>query len=223
MMDAPGCHKITLGIVDNDVWTLRALVLFIRQVMSDVSIIWAVASARNAMDQIGQRCPDVLLADMSLGQMDGVALTRKLRLKNQQTGVVAMTSFPLDDYASVIAEAGAQALVGKNDPESIVRLIRSVANGHVGDPIGDVHFYTAKDIYLRMARVSRNGVLTLTDKERNLIELCAKGMTSEKIAIKTGLAQSTVNNRFQRICDKLGVSNRMQMISSYYEAYRPKH
>ena len=116
MFEAMGIRMKTLGVVDNDRFALCALKAYLDQTLDGITLAWMTEHANTAIARCvtGER-PDVLLVDMSMGDIDGVSVIRTIRERDRHTSLVAMTSFPLDEYAADAATAGAQAIVSKND------------------------------------------------------------------------------------------------------------
>lgn len=77
---------------------------------------------------VGVERPEILLTDMSMPDMDGIALTRRIREHDGRIRILAMTSFPLDEYAEDVAQAGAQGIVPKGRPGEILAAIRTLAH-----------------------------------------------------------------------------------------------
>ncbi|NMM94300.1 response regulator transcription factor [Bifidobacterium oedipodis] len=212
----------SIGIVDNDPWALNALASFLTHAMPDIRIRWAARCPQQALQLFTANSVDAVIVDMSLGDIDGVALTKEIRLRDSHTPIMGITAFPLEDYAKPLAQAGAQALVGKDDPGVMAGVLRQMLNNGVGQTVCGIPFESAQQAFRRLSR-RQQSTDTLTAKEKQLIELCAQGKTSECIARELNLSAATVNNRFARICSKMGVSNRMQMVASYLTDGRAKH
>ena len=128
-----GIRMKTLGVVDNDRFALCALKAYLDQTLDGITLAWMTEHANTAIARCmtGER-PDVLLVDMSMGDIDGVSVIRTIRERDRHTSLVAMTSFPLDEYAADAATAGAQAIVSKNDLQGLQDTIRLAATGGTG-------------------------------------------------------------------------------------------
>ena len=101
MFEAMGIRMKTLGVVDNDRFALCALKAYLDQTLDGITLAWMTEHANTAIARCvtGER-PDVLLVDMSMGDIDGVSVIRTIRERDRHTSLVAMTSFPLDEYAA---------------------------------------------------------------------------------------------------------------------------
>lgn len=214
----------TIAVVDNDRWTLHALLSFLSLRLPEAQVAWTASSAAQASRLLLERPhPDVLLIDMALGAVGGVDLIADMRRRSSILPVVAMTAFPLEEYAAAASRAGAQSLVSKGEPMAMVDAIRQVAVGGVGDPVAGICFddtMSASHRLLSDGTRKRQNCAGLSMRESELIELCSQGFTSKQIARMTGLSTATVNNHFQRICDRLGAANRIQMVSIFLKSPR---
>lgn len=199
-----GIRMKTLGVVDNDGFALCALKAYLDQTLDGITLAWMTEHANTAIARCmtGER-PDVLLVDMSMGDIDGVSVIRTIRERDRRTSLVAMTSFPLDEYAADAATAGAQAIVSKNDLQGLQDTIRLAATGGTGSFEG-LRFPTAAQAFARILREPKTGIARLSGREIEIIELCRQGDTSTLIAERTGLTVASVNTYLQRACEKLG-------------------
>ena len=108
--------------VDNDVMVLAMLLRYCEHYLQDISIAWCTDSGLNAISRCRSgACPDVIVVDMSMGSLDGSSIDgpttiHRIREYGEKPSIVAMTSFPLKEYAEKAASAGAQALVSKAEP-----------------------------------------------------------------------------------------------------------
>lgn len=223
MFEAMGIRMKTLGVVDNDRFALCALKAYLDQTLDGITLAWMTEHANTAIARCvtGER-PDVLLVDMSMGDIDGVSVIRTIRERDRHTSLVAMTSFPLDEYAADAATAGAQAIVSKNDLQGLQDTIRLAATGGMGSFEG-LRFPTAAQAFARILREPKTGIARLSGREIEIIELCRQGNTSTLIAERTGLTVASVNTYLQRACEKLGAKNRVQLVSMWLELSRPRH
>ena len=194
-----GIRMKILGVVDNDGFALYALKAYLDQTLDGITLAWMTEHANTAIARCmtGER-PDVLLVDMSMGDIDGVSVIRTIRERDRRTSLVAMTSFPLDEYAADAATGGTGSFEG-------------------------LRFPTAAQAFARILREPKTGIARLSGREIEIIELCRQGDTSTLIAERTGLTVASVNTYLQRACEKLGARNRVQLVSMWLELSRPRH
>lgn len=213
----------TLGVVDNDMFALWAMKKYLARTLDGITPEWMTTRADTAIARCTMgRSPDVLLVGMPMCGIDGISVIRAIRERNRHTSMVAMTLFPLGEYASAVSMAGAQAIAGKNDPRGLRDTIRFVAMGGVGSFDG-IDFPTVDEAFSRILQEPKTGIALLTDREIEIIELCRRGDTSMLIAKRTGLAVASVNTYIQRACGKLGARNRTHLVSMWLELSRPRH
>lgn len=215
--------KKTMGLVDNDPFALSALSHYLQTALPDMRLLWSVGTGRAAVTRCADRrsCPAVLLVDMSMGDMDGLMTTRAIRERNGTTTIIAMTSFPLDEYAQEAALAGAQTIVRKKNPKEVAEIVITMASEAQAGKVAGIQFDTAKAAFERLSSGERSGISRLTKKEITIIDLCRCGKTSAQIAEELGISAVTVNKHIQMACEKLGAKNRIQLVSDWIELGRP--
>lgn len=122
----------TIGIMDNDRQALLAIASGLRKLLPDFRLLWAVDTATAAITRCTSRMtqPTVMLADMSMEDIAGIATCRTIRRETSNVAILAMSSFLLDTYASDAADAGTQGIVSKRDTRRIAKAIEAVAAGH---------------------------------------------------------------------------------------------
>ena len=215
---------MSLGIVDNDQFALRALVVFLTKALSSsFSVSWLAEDPETSISKFTRKPTDVLLVDMSLGAVDGTQVIRAIRERDKRVRMIAITSFPLHEYAQDAAKAGAQGIAGKNDLMAMVALIRTVATGGTGLDVADAHFETPEMAFSRISGGVDAPESGLTVRESAIIELCSKGCTTSDIANDFGISEATVNTHIQRACKKLGARNRVHLVALWMQLKKPRH
>lgn len=188
--------------------------------LTDVDDIDVVGTAENGLDAIRlaqQLAPDVVAMDLRMPDLDGIEATRRLHEHLPDLGVIVLTMF--EDDASVFAamRAGARGYLLKGaEQDEIVRAIRAVAAGEAifGPAIAQrivEHFSTG-------GGTTRSAFPTLTDRERQVLELIAAGRGNATIAQDLSLSLKTVRNHVSNIFTKLQVSDRAAAIIKAREA-----
>ncbi len=182
----------TLGVVDNDLFALWGMKEYLVHTLDGITLEWMATRADTAIARCAVgRGPDVLLVDMPMCDIDGISVIRAIRERNRHTGLVAMTSFPLGEYASAAAMARAQAITGKNDLQGLRG--RDQACGHGRGSFEEIGFPTVDEAFSRILQEPETGIALLTDREIEIIELCRRGDTSVLIAERIGLTVASVN------------------------------
>ena len=236
-----GMSGISLAIVDNDELTLRALMGYLRSCASQISVTWAVMKGATAV----RRCldsksrPDVLMVDMSLSDMNGVDVVHRIRRVTPYVPMLAITSFPLEQYARRVARAGAQGIIAKRNLAKIVAAVECVAGNGIwaqslpnGIESGD--FMTALHSHALLERADESddsevdnkglpafgGLPRLSAREQQILDMYAHGRTSVQVAELLGLSVNTVKTHTARVFAKLGVSNRGQAVAVWMSGHR---
>ena len=157
--------------------------------------------------------PDVVLVDMEMPEMDGIATTRKLRDRHPRMGILILTAYMGIRSVMRASASGAQGIVYKDDPASkICRWIREAAAGLPAGREPDVFAgtYFVRGV-LRSPIPVRAG--DLTDRERQVLGLYGKGYTTAMTASELGLSETTVKTHTQHVMTKLGAKNRVEAIA----------
>lgn len=182
-----------------------------------MEVVGQAADVADALRVVGETKPDVVLMDLDLGGESGVEATREIVRADPRVGVLVITMLGDDDslFASIRAGARGYLLKGAS-PTEIERAVRAVANGEVllGPQIAQ-----RAATYLTGSR-TRGGVVfpELTDREREVLDLVARGHDNAVIARRLVLSGKTVRNYVYGIITKLGVTDRSQLIVRAREA-----
>jgi DNA-binding NarL/FixJ family response regulator len=199
---APEPKPIRVLIVDDHPAVRRGLRTFL-ELAGGLEVTGEAADGEAALDLVAATAPDVVLLDMMLPGMDGVAVLHELRRRELDTRVLVVTSYPGRLLAAI--RAGARGYLSKDvDPAALVAAVRSVAAGHLllepdavtalAGPTGG----TAPD----------GGPLTA--RERDVLGLLAEGRSNREIARALAVAEKTVKTHVSSILLKLGLADRTQ-------------
>lgn len=159
--------------------------------------------------------PDVVLMDLRMERVDGIAATRALRSRPNPPGVIALTSF--DSQASILdaVDAGAGGFLAKDaGPAEIFAAIRSVANGdamlspRATRVVMDQCALSQGD---QRSRAAAAILATLTERERDVVALVVSGRSNQEIADELFIGQATVKTHVKGAMEKFGVTNRVSL------------
>ena len=171
---------------------------------SDFAIAATADSAEAAFAAIGDSDPDMVILDLAMPGASGLDVLRRLRERGDRRPVIILTA-GIDDYPLTEAlSLGVNGIVMKNnDPALLLDCLESVQDGRRWlDP----------DVQARADRLARLGPETaLTQRERKLVMLVARGMRNRDIAAELGITEGTVKVYLHAIFDKLGVANRTEL------------
>jgi DNA-binding NarL/FixJ family response regulator len=200
-MDLGGGRVIRLLLVDDHA-LLRAGLVALLDGAEDVTVVGKAADGREAIAAAVDLEPDVVLMDLSMPVLDGVAATRELLAVRPGTAVVALTSFSERTRVRQALEAGAVGyLLKDSEPSVLVEGVRAAARGEAPlDP--------------RVARALLPGADTdrpggrLSAREREVLALVGQGMANKQIARALGIAERTVKVHLTSVFRSIGVSDR---------------
>ena len=172
---------------------------------SELKVVGEAEGGLSAISLARRLRPDVLITDLLLPDINGVAVTQCIRADLPDTQVVVLTNVSEEDASVVRAiRAGAIGYVLKNaDIDVLVQTIRSAAEGQV-------HLSPRAAARLIQEMQSPKSQLPLTDRERQVLREVAIGRTNKQIARCLNIAETTVKSHVRAILDKLGVQSRTQ-------------
>jgi len=194
-----------------------------------VEVVADVADGRAAIAAVGEHAPDVVVMDVRMPGLDGIAATGILSRDHPRAKVLILTTFDLDEYAFAGLRAGASGFLLKNaPPEELIAAIRTVAAGDAivaprvtrrlldifagklpqGDGGPEAGREPARDARLEL----------LTDRERDVLHEIALGRSNHEIAAALVLSEATVKTHVSRILTKLCLRDRVQAVILAYEA-----
>jgi DNA-binding NarL/FixJ family response regulator len=185
---------------------------------SNLEIVGAVSTGEDAFELIPSVKPNVVLMDLQMPGSGGIATTRRIRYHYPDVKVLVITLFKDDDSIFMALRAGANGYILKNaDEEEMLRAITAVGNGEVifSSEIASrvLHFFSGK----KMLEV-KNIFPFLTDRERDILYLIAKGQSNNEIASELFLSPKTIGNYASVIYHKLQVADRAEAMAKARDA-----
>jgi DNA-binding NarL/FixJ family response regulator len=164
--------------------------------------------------------PDVVLMDIQMPKLDGIAATRRIAEDaGIRSRVVILTTFEQDDYVFEALRAGASGFLLKNaPPEQLVQAVRTVAAGDALLAPG-ITRRVIRDYAQRSApRKSDSRLDLLTEREREVLRLLATGKSNAELAAKLFLGEGTIKTHVSHVLSKLGLRDRVQAVVFAYES-----
>jgi NarL family two-component system response regulator LiaR len=200
--------KIRVLIADDHAVVRQGLRTFL-ELQDEIDVVADCSDGEQAVaTALGER-PDVVLMDLVMPGLDGIEATRRILSELPATRVIALTSFLDDDKVLPAVRAGAAGYLLKDvEPQELVRAIHTVYDGEAllhPAVTGAVMRELAAD-----ARGAEDANLGLTGREREVLELVARGLSNKLIARELGIAEKTVKTHVSSILGKLGVTDRTQ-------------
>jgi RNA polymerase sigma factor (sigma-70 family) len=215
MMSAPSVRVL---LVDDDE-LMRAGLRAVLSSDESIRVVGEASSGRAAISAVRAYRPDVVLMDVRMPDLDGVSATREVLATSPDVKVVILTTFEQDDYIFGALNAGASGfLLKRTRPEELLAAIHAVA---AGDSL--LSPSVTRTVIERMARQPVPSLVTgeqleeLTAREREVLELVARGLSNREIAEALVIEESTVKTHVKRILMKLGLRDRIQAVIFAYE------
>jgi len=186
----------------------------------DISVVAEAADGREALQAAHDHHPDVVLMDIRMPVLDGLAATRHLlEDPGVHTKVVILTTFDLDEDVYGALRAGASGfLVKDTEPEELIHAVRVVARGDALLAPSITRRLIA-EFAARGTRPAASPALDrLTDREREVLSLVAAGLSNDEIARELTLSPATAKTHVSRIMTKTGTHDRAQLVVLAYES-----
>ena len=201
-------------IVDDEAMTREAL----RDYLSadpTLEVVGEAADGQVAIRQAAVLRPDVVLMDMQMPVLDGVAATAALHAEPPEIRIIGLTTFSTDRYVTPLLRAGASGyLVKDTRPRDVLAAIHAALSGEsVLSPEVTRHVVAGLRESVPAVTARDEAIASLfTDKELQVIELLARGLGNREMAESLHVAESTVKARLVKIAAKLGVHDRVQIL-----------
>jgi DNA-binding NarL/FixJ family response regulator len=205
-------------IVDDDD-LMRAGLRAVLSSDDGVQVVGDAADGREAVECTRRLRPDVVLMDVRMPTMDGITATREIVAAAPQSRILILTTFEDDDYVFGALSAGASGfLLKRTRPEQLIAAIGTIAAGE-----SLLSPSVTRTVIQRMAQQplpdpkAGRRLRDLTPRERDVLELVARGLSNGEIATTLVVEESTVKTHMKRILAKLGLRDRVQAVILGYE------
>ena len=170
----------------------------------DITVVGTAADGEEALSLVREVAPEVVLMDLSMPKLDGIAATRALSVDAPDVRVVVLTSFSDRDRILQAIDAGAVGYLLKDaEPHEVLAGIRAAA-------MGDSPLHPKAASAVLNARADRQATPALSDREREVLGLVAAGLTNPRIADRLAISHKTVKAHLTNIFRQIGVSDRTQ-------------
>jgi DNA-binding NarL/FixJ family response regulator len=210
---------MTTVLIADDDHLMRAGLAELLTADPTIHVVGHAANGREAVERTRSLAPDVVLMDVRMPDMDGIAATRALAVEAPDSKVLILTTFEQDDYVFDALRAGASGfLLKRTRPEELIAAVHTIA---AGDSLLSPSI--ARRVITRVARQPTVDVGDtrrlegLTPREREVLGLIARGLANREIAAELVVEESTIRTHVKRILMKLGLRNRVQAVIFAYE------
>jgi DNA-binding NarL/FixJ family response regulator len=218
---APGSGVVRVALVD-DQQLVRAGFRMVIDSQPDLEVSLEAGDGAQALRLLADHRVDVVLMDVRMPHLDGLTATARLTAAPDAPRVIVLTTFDLDEYVLEAIRSGASGFLLKDaPPEEMLAAIRTV---HAGDAVIAPsstrrlleHLVTA--LPADQAAPQHDALAALTDREREVLVLMARGRSNTEIAADLFVAEATVKTHVGRILAKLDARDRVQAVVTAYEA-----
>jgi DNA-binding NarL/FixJ family response regulator len=211
---------MTTLVIADDQGMVRAGFRSLLETERDLRVVGEAGDGQEAMTAIRRLRPDVALMDIRMPVLDGIAATRALVAEQTSTRILVLTTFDLDEYVFEALRAGASGFLLKDAPaDELVGAIRTVAAGDALLAPGVTR--RVIDEFARRPAPSpelRERLADLTPREREVLELVARGHSNADIARELVVSEATAKTHVSNVLTKLDVKDRVQAVIFAYES-----
>jgi DNA-binding NarL/FixJ family response regulator len=182
-----------------------------------IEIVGEASDGREAVAQAERLQPDVVLMDIRMPELDGIEATRRITARPDAPRIIVLTTFDLDEYVYASLRAGASAFLLKDArEEQLVAAIRVVADG--GSLFAPSVTRRLIERFCEPAPTPDRRIEQLTAREREVLDLVARGSSNAEIAAKLVVSEHTTKTHVASILQKLELRNRVQAVVFAYES-----
>jgi len=210
---------VTRVLIADDDDLMRAGLAELLSADPAIEIVGEASTGREAVERARRVAPDVVLMDVRMPALDGIAATRELTSKAPGVKVLILTTFEQDDYIFGGLRAGASGfLLKRTRPEELLAAVHTIA---AGDSL--LSPSVTRRVIDRMAQqptpdlTDQTKLDELTPREREVLGLIARGLSNREIAAALGVEESTIRTHVKRVLMKLELRDRVQAVMFAYE------
>jgi DNA-binding NarL/FixJ family response regulator len=199
---------VTRVLIADDHGVVREGLVRLLSTADDVEVVGTAGDGSEAVALYDEHQPDVVLMDLSMPEVDGTEATRRIVSSNPDASVVILTSFSDREQILAALDAGAIGYLLKDaGPAELIDGVRAAARGE-----SPLHPKAARELLTQRDAPSGGAAsdADLTAREREILELLARGLPNKRIALDLGISEKTVKAHVTSIFNSLGVTDRTQ-------------
>lgn len=222
-------ETIRVLLVDDQKLFVDNLKTVLELTTKDIRVVGVAYDGGSVLSKLEHCDPEIVLMDIRMPGMDGVAATRAIRKRGLGVKILVLTTFDDDELVRDALSAGADGYVLENiAPDMLIASIRAMQSGNVLISSNIAHrvfagtHAQAETYYHPQPSESADGgnvFAGLTPREKEVVDLIALAYSNREIAERIGVTEQTVKNYLSRIYEKLGVSRRSQLMRLFNETY----
>jgi len=206
---------IRVVLVDDQA-LFRAGVRMLIASQPDMDVVGEAGDGLEALDVVAKTRPDVVLMDVRMPVMDGLTATTEILARPEAPRIVMLTTFDLDEAAARAIQQGASGFLLKDaEPEFLLAAIRTVQAGS-----SVIAASATRELFSHFTNETKPvppQFGDLTDREREMFALAARGLSNSEIAAREYLSEATVKTHISRILTKLALRDRVQLVVFAFE------
>ena len=210
-------------LLADDQTLIRQGIRLLLEIETDIQVVGQAANGREALEQVESLRPDVVLMDVRMPEMDGVAATRALSVRHPEVKVIILTTFEDDETVFEGLKAGARGYLLKDiSSEEMAAAVRRVAAGEalieprltrkVLAEFSRLASANTRQVSSRAVASSETLPVPLTERELEVLQALAHGLSNREVAEQLVITEGTVKNHVSNLIDKLGVRDRTQAV-----------
>jgi DNA-binding NarL/FixJ family response regulator len=192
----------------------------ILETRDDLQVIGEAEDGRQAIALAGELEPTVILMDVRMPEIDGIEATRQIVASGSAARILVLTTFDVDEYVYAAIKAGASGFLLKDvRPADLIDAIRLIAGGNaLLGPTVTCRLLERFADNQPSSQPDPTIISGLTEREREILELLARGLSNAEIAQQLFLGETTVKSHISNLFRKLGVRDRVQAVIAAYDA-----
>jgi DNA-binding NarL/FixJ family response regulator len=199
---------INIGIADDHKLFRKGLISLLT-LYDDLKVIWEASDGKELLLKVDEQLPDILLVDVNMPKLSGIEATKKLVLKYPKIKIIALSMYEDNGHILAMIESGAKGyLIKDSEPSEIyISIIELYNKGYINSSL------VANTLKNKMELSGKDSEMfaSLTDKDKQYLNLISKGLFSKEIAVILGINLRTVEGYIEKIMVKLNAKNRIQL------------
>ncbi len=210
---------MTRVLLADDQALVRVGLRKILEAEADLTVVGEAGDGADAVREARRLRPDVILMDIRMPVLDGIEATRRIVEENAAAKVLVLTTFGLDGYVFESLRAGASGFMLKDaPPEEIAAAVQIVASGDALLAPAITRSVVEEFVRQRPAPTPPAALDQLTGREREVLELLARGLSNPEICARLVVSEATTKTHVARILQKLALRDRVQAVIYAYES-----